>query len=75
MCCVHLSVITVLRKRKKNVFKYLTQKLKWSYSKAKVDVAERIWRWYCRGYELVSNVVTAFEYHVWKILECVCGEL
>ena len=26
------------------------------------DVAELIWKWYCREYRLVSNAVTAFEY-------------
>ena len=29
------------------------------------DVAEWAWKWYC-GYELVSNVVMAFEYRIWK---------
>ena len=54
---------TILKKQKRNVFKNLTQILTWSY---RGDVAKWIWGWYCSGYELVSNVVTAFECHTWK---------
>ena len=30
------------------------------------DVAEWTLRWYCCGYGVVSNVMTAFENHTWK---------
>ena len=53
---------TVLKKNEKNVFKNLSKMQMCFYCG---DVAERIWRWYCHVYALVSNVVMAFEYQIW----------
>ena len=53
-----------LLKHKKKVLKNLTEMLMLHY---RSDVAEWTWRWYCSGYGLVSNVVTALERRIWKI--------
>ena len=62
-----------LEKIKKNVYKNLIEMTMYFCC---CNVAVWTWKWYCRGYGLVSNVVTAFEYHIWKRnLACMCGDL
>ena len=62
VCCIHLSVMLSWI-NEKVVFKNLTKMLMCSY---RGDVREWIWKFYYRGYGFISNVVTAFEYHMWK---------
>ena len=70
-CLVYCSVI-LFRKNEKNVYKNLT---KMTMCFCCCDVAEWTWKWYCCGYGLVSNVVTTFEYHIWKRnVAFMCGE-
>ena len=69
---LHVSFITVpscLEKIKKYVYKNLTKMLMCFCC---CNVAELTWKWYCWGYRLFSNVIRAFEYHIWKRnVECV----
>ena len=73
VCFVCWSAILSWEKIGKNVYKNLTEMLMCFCC---CDVAEWTCKWYCCGYGLVSNVVTAFKYHIWrKNVACMCGEL
>ena len=62
--CAVFSYMRDCFEKHKKVFKNLTEMLMFPY---RSDVAEWTWRWYCCGYGLVSNVVTALERRIWKI--------
>ena len=69
---VYCSAI-LSRKISKNVYNSLTEM---TMCFCCCTVAEWTWKWYCCGYELVSNVVTVFKCHIRNVaFVCVSCEL
>ena len=68
-----ILVPSCLEKNQKNIYNNFTEMTMCFCCCA---VVEWNLKWYCCGCGLVSNVVTAFEYNIWKRnVACVCGKL